>query len=56
VTYDMIEQSKAKVIADGAVVNQVNLPAFRALGVPIQDEFARTNNVTNLLQMIRANR
>lgn len=56
VTYAMIEQSKAKVIADGAVVNQVNLQAFRALALPIQDQFAQANNMTNLLGMIRANR
>lgn len=54
VTYDMLEQSKAKVIADGGVVNEVNLAAFRELALPIQERFARENNLTNYLEMIRA--
>jgi TRAP-type transport system periplasmic protein len=56
VTIGMAEQSKAKVIADGAEVTNfadVDIAAFRALAIPIQDNFARDNNMTRLLDMVR---
>jgi TRAP-type C4-dicarboxylate transport system substrate-binding protein len=57
VTIKMFEESKAKVIADGAIVTNfedVDIPAFRELALPIQDRFAQQNNLTNLLDMVRA--
>jgi tripartite ATP-independent transporter DctP family solute receptor len=57
VTIAMAEQSKAKVIADGADVTNfedVDVAAFRALAIPIQDNFARDNNMTNFLNLVRA--
>ena len=56
VTIEMANQSKAKVIADGADVTNfedVDIAAFRALAIPIQDAFAQQNNMTNLLELVR---
>ncbi|MDR2520952.1 MAG: TRAP transporter substrate-binding protein [Spirochaetaceae bacterium] len=50
-------ESKAKVIEDGAVVidfDDVDIAAFRELAIPIQDAFAQKNNMTYLLEMVRA--
>ncbi|MCI6888160.1 MAG: TRAP transporter substrate-binding protein [Lachnospiraceae bacterium] len=57
VVYRMFKESKEKVIADGAeVVNfeDVDIDAFKALAIPIQDKFAADNNMTAELEMIRA--
>jgi TRAP-type C4-dicarboxylate transport system substrate-binding protein len=57
VTIRMSEESKAKVIADGAVVanfGDIDIAAFRALAVPIQDSFAQKNNMGYLLEMVRS--
>lgn len=54
VTYRMLEESKAKVIADGGVVNEVNLEAFRELAIPIQDKYAADNGMEELLDLVRA--
>lgn len=54
VVYRMMEESKAKVIADGGIVNEVNLEAFKALAVPIQDKFAKDNNMVELLNLVRS--
>lgn len=57
VVYRMFEESKEKVIADGAVVTEfadVDIDAFKALALPIQDKFAADNNMTAELEMIRA--
>jgi len=57
VTIRMFEESKAKVIRDGAEVvefGEVDIPAFKAIALPIQDEFARKNNLTDLLEKVRA--
>lgn len=57
VVYRMFEESKEKVIADGAIVTDfedVDIDAFRALALPIQDKFAADNNMTAELEMIRA--
>lgn len=54
VTYKMLEESKAKVIADGGIVNEVDLEAFKAIAVPIQDKYAEENNMVNLLEAVRA--
>ena len=57
VTYDMFDESKEKVIADGAIVTNfedVNVDAFKAIAVPIQDRFAAENNMENYLDIIRS--
>lgn len=57
VTYKMFEESKEKVIADGAIVTEfadIDIDAFKALALPIQDKFAADNNMTAQLDMIRA--
>lgn len=57
VVYRMFEESKEKVIADGAIVTNfedVDIDAFRSLALPIQDKFAADNNMTAELEMIRA--
>lgn len=57
VVYRMFEESKEKVIADGAVVTEfadVDIDAFKALALPIQDKFAADNNMTEELEMVRA--
>ncbi|TVR01520.1 MAG: TRAP transporter substrate-binding protein [Spirochaetaceae bacterium] len=56
VTYRMLDESRSRVIAEGGTVNQVNLPAFRQIALPIQDQFARDNNMTQLLEAVRATR
>ena len=53
----MFKESKEKVIADGAEVTNfedVDIDAFKALRLPIQDKFAADNNMTAELEMIRA--
>lgn len=56
VTYKMFDESKAKVIADGATVTEfkdMDIDAFKAIAVPIQDKFAADNNMVEYLDMIR---
>lgn len=57
VTYRMLDESKAKVIADGATVvnhEDMDIEAFRAIALPIQDKFASDNKMTEYLEMVRA--
>lgn len=57
VVYRMFKESKEKVIADGATVTDfadVDIDAFKALALPIQDKFAADNNMTAELELIRA--
>ncbi len=57
VVYRMFEESKEKVIADGAIVTEfkdMDIEAFKALALPIQDKFAADNDMTAELDMIRA--
>ena len=57
VVYRMFKESKEKVIADGAIVTNfedVDIEAFKALALPIQDKFAADNNMTAELEMIRS--
>lgn len=57
VVYRMFKESKEKVIADGAVVTEfadIDIDAFKALAIPIQDKFAADNNMAAELEMIRA--
>lgn len=56
VTVRMAGESKAKVIADGAEVtnfDEVDIASFKKLAIPIQDEFAKKNDMTYLLDMVR---
>ena len=56
VTYKMFEESKEKVIADGAQVTEwkdIDIAAFKELAVPIQDQFAKDNGMEEYLTMIR---
>lgn len=53
VTYRMLDESKAKILADGGEINEVDLNAFRAIAIPIQDKYARKNGMENLLKLIR---
>lgn len=56
VTYKMYEESKQKVIADGAIVTEIgdiDIQAFKDLALPIQDDFAAKTNMTEYLEMIR---
>lgn len=57
VTYKMFDESKKKVIADGATVTEVadvDMDAFKTLAMPIQDKFATDNNMAAQLEMIRS--
>lgn len=57
VVYRMFEESKKKVVADGAEVTafeDMDIEAFKKLAVPIQDQFAQKNNMSAELEMIRA--
>lgn len=53
VVYRMMDESKAKVIADGGIVNEVDQEAFKALALPIQDKYAEENNMKDLLELVR---
>ena len=55
-TYNVMGQSKAAVIADGAeVVNfdDLDIESFKSVAIPIQDEFAAKNGMTELLELVR---
>jgi tripartite ATP-independent transporter DctP family solute receptor len=57
VTYRMFGESKQKAINDGAVITEfadIDINAFREIARPIQDDFAKRNNMTEQLQMIRS--
>lgn len=57
VVYRMFDESKQQVIDDGAIVTEfadIDIDAFKALAIPIQDEFAEKNNMTDYLEMVRA--
>ena len=52
----MFDSSKAKVIADGASVTEfkdIDIAAFKAIAIPIQDKFAKDNNMTQYIDMVR---
>lgn len=56
VVYRMFKESKEKVIADGAKVTpfeEMDIDAFRAIAIPIQDSFAEDNNMKAELEMVR---
>ena len=53
VTYKMLGESKAKILADGGMINEVDLDAFKAIAIPIQDAYAQENGLVDLLEMTR---
>ena len=56
ITYKMFGESKQRAIKDGAVITEfadIDIPAFKAVAVPIQDEFAKTYNMQAQLDLIR---
>ena len=56
ITYRMFEESKQSAIADGAVITEhadIDIDAFKAIAIPIQDNFAAANGMTEQLEMIR---
>ncbi len=56
VTYNMMDKSKAKVIADGAQVTdfeKMDIQSFKAIALPIQDKFASENNMMKYLEIVR---
>lgn len=57
VTYRMFEESKQIVIDDGAIVTNyedVDIAAFKAIAIPIQDQFAQENGMEEQLAYIRS--
>ena len=56
ITYKMKDESKAKLIEDGGIVTEkadIDIEAFKAIAIPIQDKFAEENNLTEYLDMVR---
>lgn len=53
VTYKMLGASKEKILADGGMINNVDLAAFKAIALPIQDAYAAANGMEELLEMTR---
>ena len=57
ITYRMFDESKQKAIDDGAIITEhadIDIAAFKAIAVPIQDEFAAKIGMTEQLETIRA--
>lgn len=56
VTYEMMDSSKAKCIAEGAVVTNyenMDIGSFKEIAVAIQDQYAVANRLETYLEMIR---
>lgn len=56
VIYKMFEESKKKVVEDGATVVEhadIDIDAFKEIAVKIQDDFAKANKMENYLEMVR---
>lgn len=56
VTYDMMDSSKEKCVADGAVVTEyanMDIESFKNIAVGIQNRYAQEQGLTNYLDMIR---
>ena len=57
ITYRMFEESKQKAIDDGAIITEhadIDIEAFKAIAIPIQDEFAAKIGMTEQLEQIRS--
>ena len=55
-TFEQASSSKAKVIADGAEIienKDIDTAAFKKLAYPIQDEYAKKNNMEKFIKMVR---
>lgn len=56
ITYSMADESKRRVIADGGIVTEfkdIDIEAFKAIAIPIQDKFAMDNDLEDYLEMVR---
>lgn len=53
VTYKLLEESKAKIIADGGIITKVDKTKFEEIAKPIQDKFAVDNKLEKFLELIR---
>ncbi len=56
VTYEMFDESKAQVRADGAQITEfedVDIEAFKEIAIPIQEEFAEKYGMETYLEMVR---
>lgn len=57
VTYEMLANSKDKLIQDGGIVTEhgdIDIEAFRSYALPIQDQFAEEYGMEEYLEMVRA--
>lgn len=57
IVYKMADESKAKVIADGATVTEhkdIDIDAFKAIAIPIQEKFVKDNQMEKYLEMVQA--
>ncbi len=57
VTFEKFDESKQKVIAEGAIITEnadMDIENFKAIAISIQDEFAKQYNLTEQLNMIRS--
>lgn len=55
-TFEQASTSKAKTIAEGAVIvenKDIDIAAFKAIAIPIQDEYAKKNGMERFLKMAR---
>ncbi len=53
VTYEMLDESREKILAEGGEINEVELDKFKALALPIQDRYAQENGLEDLLELTR---
>lgn len=54
--YTEESQYKEKAVADGAVVNTLDVEPFAEIARTVQDKWAKDNNMTDILEQIRATR
>lgn len=55
-TFEQASSSKSKVISDGAQIienKDIDMDAFKAVAYPIQDSYAKANNMEKFLKMVR---
>ena len=56
VTYRMFGESKKKAADNGAIITEfaeIDIPAFKAIAIPIQDDFVKRNHMEEQLNLIR---
>jgi hypothetical protein len=49
----MLDESAEKIVADGGIINEVNLDEFKKLAIPIQEAYAKENGFEYLLEMTK---